>query len=143
MNLIQTLKNLFSPQSSTIKTQTFPNIIVAKVTKVEKHPNADRLKVVELTDGTKTYTPIVCGSPNLDVGQIVALALPGATIPHDQHDPEGKSFTLSKATIRGVESQGMICSAMELGVGSDGSGNMILPASAKLGSTFSSDLIKS
>lgn len=123
--------------------KTFENIIVAKVTKVEKHPNADRLRVIELTDGTNTYAPVVCGAWNFAVDAIVPLALPGATIPHDQHDPEGKPFTLSKAKIRGVESQGMICSGKELGLTDDGKGILLLPASTPLGGNFSSDLVKS
>lgn len=122
--------------------QTFDNIIVAKVTKVEKHPNADRLRVIELSDGINTIAPVVCGAWNFDVGAVVVLALPGATIPHDQHDPEGKSFTLSKATIRGVESQGMICSGKELGITDDGSGILILKETATLGSNFSADLVR-
>jgi phenylalanyl-tRNA synthetase beta chain len=114
----------------------FPNIIVAKVTKIEKHPNADRLRVIELTDGKKTHHPVVCGAWNFEVGAIVPLALPGATIPHDQHDAEGKSFTLGKATIRGIESQGMICSGKELGISSDGKGILLLTNDYKLGEIF-------
>jgi len=127
------------------KEQVFENIIVAKVVKVEKHPNADRLRVVELSDGTNAFAPVVCGAWNFEAGAIVALALPGALIPHDQHDPEGKPFTLSKAKIRGIESQGMICSAKELGLparhasqgeaggGEDGGGIMLLDESYQLG----------
>jgi phenylalanyl-tRNA synthetase beta chain len=133
--------NIFSWLFKSSKPE-FEKIIVAKVTKVEKHPNADRLRVVELTDGTKTYAPIVCGAWNFEAGAIVPLALPGATIPHDQHDPEGKPFTLGKATIRGIESQGMICSGKELGISDDGGGILILKISAKLGSNFSGDLVR-
>lgn len=114
----------------------FSGIIVAKVTKVEKHPNADRLRVIELTDGTTTYAPVVCGAWNFDVGAIVPLALPGALIPHNQHDPEGKPFTLGKAKIRGIESQGMICSAKELGLSEDGEGILLLSEDNKLGEAF-------
>jgi len=116
--------------------QTFDNIIVARVTKIDKHPNADRLRVIELTDGENTIGPVVCGAWNFDVGARVALALPGAVIPHDQHDPEGKSFKLSKATIRGIESQGMICSTKELGLGGDGSGILLLNSDYKVGEAF-------
>jgi len=112
---------------------SFRGIIAAEVTKAEKHPNADRLRVIELTDGKKDYRPVVCGAWNFDVGARVALALPGASIPHDQHDPEGKSFTLGKAKIRGIESQGMICSGKELGLTQDGDGIMLLDGSHKLG----------
>jgi phenylalanyl-tRNA synthetase beta chain len=115
----------------------FKDIVVAQVTKISKHPNADRLRVIDLTDGMKTYAPVVCGAWNFEVGAIVPLALPGAVIPHDQHDPEGKAFTLSKAVIRGVESQGMICSGKELGITDDGKGILLLTKEYKLGETFS------
>jgi phenylalanyl-tRNA synthetase beta chain len=113
--------------------KSFPGIIVADVTKVENHPNADRLRVVELTDGTTSYYPVVCGAKNFDVGARVALSLPGATIPHDQHDPEGKPFVLTKAKIRGIESQGMICSAKELGLDGDNGGILLLDENFTLG----------
>lgn len=91
-------------------------IVTARVEQVEKHPNADRLRVVSLSDGRQTHHPVVCGASNFSVGDIVALALPGATIPRNIHSEEHETFVLSKATIRGVESQGMICSAFELGM---------------------------
>jgi len=115
----------------------FQNIIVARVTKVDKHPNADRLRVIELTDDTNVFGPVVCGAWNFDVGAIVPLALPGATIPHNQHDPEGASFVLGKAKIRGVESQGMICSSKELGLGENGDGILLLDETHQLGQPFS------
>lgn len=124
------------------KPAEFPGVIAARVTKVDKHPNADRLRLVELTDGTKTIAPVVCGAWNFDVGAIVPLALPGAVIPHDQHDPSGKPFTLAKAKIRGVESQGMICSGKELGLSDDGGGILLLKADTKLGAVFRSDMAK-
>jgi phenylalanyl-tRNA synthetase beta chain len=132
-----------STQSDVIESQQFENILVAKVTQIEKHPNADRLRVITLTDGLLNYGPIVCGAWNFDVGAIVPLALPGATIPHDQHDPEGKPFVLSKAKIRGIESQGMICSGKELGLTDDGKGILILDPATPVGGIFSADLVKS
>jgi len=137
--MLSWFKQFFQSQATA---PSFDKIIAAKVMSVEKHPNADRLRVIELFDGTKTISPIVCGAWNFEAGAIVALALPGATIPHDQHDPEGKSFTLSKATIRGIESQGMICSGKELGITDDGSGILLLKDTAKLGSNFSADLVR-
>ncbi len=128
--------SLHAFETEIIAGQEFKNIIVAKVLKVEKHPNADRLRVVELTDGQNIFEPVVCGAWNFEAGDIVPLALPGALIPHDQHDPEGKPFTLTKATIRGIESQGMICSGKELGVSDDGKGILKLDSSYKLGETF-------
>ncbi len=132
--MISWFKQLFA---STKQSQEFPNIVVAQVTKVEKHPNADRLRVIELTDGNKTIGPVVCGAMNFDVGAKVPLALPGAIIPYD-------NTTLAKATIRGIESQGMICAAFELGLGPKGEKPeiMILKDTATLGSNFSADLVR-
>lgn len=111
-------------------------IIAAKVTKIEKHPNADRLRVVSLFDGTNTIEPIVCGAFNFAEGDIVALALPGATIAQNIHSKNHESFVLDKATIRGIESQGMICAEFELGLTKEPGDKpeiMILPANTKLG----------
>ncbi|OGE81093.1 MAG: hypothetical protein A3H72_01435 [Candidatus Doudnabacteria bacterium RIFCSPLOWO2_02_FULL_48_8] len=101
----------------------FPGIIAARVTKIEKHPNADRLRVVELTDGERTIAPVVCGAFNFEVGAKVALALPGAKILRNIHSAAHEPFVLQKATIRGIESQGMICSAFELGLSDSPAGN--------------------
>jgi len=114
----------------------FENIIIAKVTKIIPHPDADRLRLITLTDGKKTYGPVVCGAWNFDTGVRVPLALPGAVIPHDLHDPK-TSFVLQKAVIRGVESQGMICSNVELGLGENSGGIMILENNAPLGANLS------
>ncbi len=94
----------------------FSNVIVAKVLHYEKHPNADRLRVVKLDVGNKVIEPVVCGANNFEVGDLIALALTGAVIPQNIHSEEHESFTLEKAVIRGVESQGMICSSFELGL---------------------------
>ena len=123
--------------------QKFDKIIAAKVLSINKHPNADRLQVVELTDGTSTLGPIVCGAFNLAVGDIVALALPGAAISQNIHSEKAEPFVVQKATIRGVESQGMICAAFELGLSSEkGQGVMILKDNVLPGTKFSKDLIK-
>lgn len=100
-------------------------IVVAEVLKVESHPNADRLKVAQLSLG-KTKTSVVCGGPNLAVGQMVALVQPGVVL------PDGAK--IEQASIRGVESNGMIASAFELGLGDDQAGIMVLDKSAKHGS---------
>jgi phenylalanyl-tRNA synthetase beta chain len=112
------------------------HVIAAKVIGVEKHPNADRLRVITLTDGNRTISPVVCGAYNFDVGDIVALALPEAKIAHNIHSEEHEAFILGPATIRGVESQGMICAAFEIGKSDeidDKPEIMILPADTKLG----------
>lgn len=124
------LKNLFSSNKSQ------PLIIAAKVTKVEKHPNADRLRVISLTDGKRTIEPVVCGAFNFGEGDIVALALPGATIAQNIHSDTHESFVLGTAKIRGIESQGMICAEFELGLTSEPGDKpeiMILPADTELG----------
>ncbi|OGE86651.1 MAG: hypothetical protein A3J48_01785 [Candidatus Doudnabacteria bacterium RIFCSPHIGHO2_02_FULL_46_11] len=133
--------SLFKPSSDNIIDD---KVVVAEVLSFEKHPNADRLRVVKLNTGDKVVEPIVCGAFNFEVGDKVVLALPDAEITHNLRDPEGKPFTLTKATIRGVESQGMICAAYELGVGSlnDEPGILILKPEAQTGSKFSPDLIQ-
>lgn len=125
------------------KPKKFSGIIAAKVTKVEKHPNADRLRIIELSTGTNTVYPVVCGAFNFDAGDVVALALPGAYIPRNIHSESHEGFTLEKAKIRGIESQGMICAAFELGLSNEaGKGIMLLKNDAALGSSFSKDTIR-
>ncbi len=128
------LKNIFRSRAE--NSDSKPLIISAKVIKIEKHPNADRLRVISLTDGTKTIEPVVCGAFNFNEGDIVALALPGAKITHNIHSEEHESFILGIAKIRGVESQGMICAEFELGLSNkpgDKPEIMILPSNTELG----------
>lgn len=139
------IKNLFAVKTAeapavthteSASAPTTGHVIAAKVTRVEKHPNADRLRVITLTDGNNTFGPVVCGAFNFDVNDIVALALPGAQIAHNIHSEEHESFTLSTAKIRGIESQGMICAAFELGMSEeigDKPEIMILPEDTPLG----------
>lgn len=109
------LKKLFTKSAAGQEQKNEPLIISAKVIKIEKHPNADRLRVVTLTTGTNEIYPVVCGATNFVEGDIVALALPGAHIAQNIHSEAHESFTLGTATIRGVESKGMICAGFELG----------------------------
>jgi len=110
------------------KEPEFDGVIVAMVIKKEKHPNASNLSLCEVDTG-KEVLSIVCGAPNVDAGQIVPLALIGA------HLPGGIKIKLSK--IRGIESNGMICSAPELGLGADATGIMVLDHSKyKIGQEF-------
>lgn len=126
--MLKFLRSWFGPNSN--------KIIAAKVTKIEKHPNADRLRVVSLFDGSKTIEPVVCGAFNFVEGDVVVLALPGARIAQNIHSEAHEPFILDKATIRGVESQGMICAEFELGM-TDTPGDkpeiLILPKNTKLG----------
>lgn len=99
-------------------------IVTAEVKKVIHHPQADRLKIVFVSTGTTTFE-VVCGAPNLELGQKVVLAKVGATL------PDGTK--IAAATIRGQRSNGMICSPRELGLGDDHSGILVLPPATKLG----------
>jgi phenylalanyl-tRNA synthetase beta chain len=94
----------------------FSNVFTAKVLEVQKHPNADRLRVVRLDLGNRIIEPVVCGANNFEAEDIVALALPGARIAQNIHSDTHESFVLGSAKIRGIESQGMICSGFELGL---------------------------
>lgn len=132
-NKLAEVLSMRSLETEVVQIEDFKNIIIAQVTKISSHPNADRLRVIELEAAGKKYGPIVCGAWNFDEKVKVALALPGAIIPHNQHDAEHKSFKLEKATIRGVESQGMICSGFELGLDEEKTGILILDDNAPLG----------
>ena len=112
------------------------HVIAAKVIEIDSHPNADRLRVITLSDGARKIGPVVCGAFNFEVGDIVALALPEAKIARNIHSEEHESFTLGTAKIRGVESQGMICAAFEIGLSdelSDKPEIMVLPKETRLG----------
>jgi phenylalanyl-tRNA synthetase beta chain len=85
----------------------FSGVIVGKVEKVEKHPNADKLSVCSVSTGSEEFQ-VICGAPNVAEGQVVPFAGVGAVLPKD--------FKIRKAKIRGVESFGMICSKEELGI---------------------------
>jgi len=90
----------------------FTNIKTVKIEKIDAHPNSERLHLVTVTDGTETKT-VVCGAQNIQEGQIVPYASVGSQVLDRK---TGEMFTLTPAVIRGVTSQGMLCSADELGV---------------------------
>ncbi len=126
------------------KSNGFANIVAAKVMDAQKHPNADRLRVVKLDIGSQIIDPVVCGAWNFEAGDMVALALPGATIPQNIHSENHEPFVLGKAKIRGIESQGMICAAFELGIGplSEKPEIIILKPDTKPGSQFTPEMIQ-
>jgi phenylalanyl-tRNA synthetase beta chain len=103
----------------------FDKVVVAQIKESKQHPNADRLTVCAVDDGSGKARQIVCGATNYKVGDKVPLALPGAEL------PEGLKIRASK--LRGIESEGMLCSAKELGLGQDASGLLILTSEAKVG----------
>lgn len=100
------------------------NIVVGVVKKVIQHPDADRLKLCQVNDG-KSTVGVVCGAPNVKEGMIIALAKPKSILPD--------GTLIEAATIRGQRSEGMICSAAELGVSDDHSGVLELSADYKPG----------
>jgi phenylalanyl-tRNA synthetase beta chain len=100
-------------------------VIVSQIAASSRHPNADRLTVCEVDDGGGTKRQIVCGATNFKVGDKVPLALPGAKLPNGTE--------IGKSKLRGVESEGMLCSPIELGLGEDASGLLILSPDAKVG----------
>src|SRR5438128_5643911 len=100
-------------------------VIVSQITASSLHPNADRLTVCEVDDGSGTKRQIVCGATNYKVGDKVPLALPGTKIPNGTE--------IRKSKLRGVESEGMLCSAIELGLGSDAAGLLVWSPAAKVG----------
>ena len=104
-------------------------VIVSQITASSRHPNADRLTVCEVDDGSGTKRQIVCGATNYRVGDKVLLALPGAKLPNGTE--------IRKSKLRGVESEGMLCSPIELGLGEDASGLLILSPDAKVGAPLS------
>ena len=97
-------------------------VVVGKVSKCIKHPNADRLKVTEVDIGLKKTLQIICGAPNVKTGIKVPVALPGTNL----YNEKNESFKILKSKIRGVISEGMICSEKELHLGESHEGIMIL-----------------
>ncbi len=108
----------------------FSNVVVAEVVEVAKHPNADRLNVCQVNVGTESLLNIVCGAPNVRAGMKAICAKAGAVLPPGA---DGKPFQIKVGQLRGVESQGMLCSAKELKISEEGSGLMELPADAPVG----------
>jgi len=108
----------------------FTNVVVAEVKEVAKHPDADRLNVCQVDVGTGTLLNIVCGAPNVRAGMKAICAKAGAVLPPGA---DGKPFAIKVGKLRGVESQGMMCSAKELKISEESSGLMELPADAPVG----------
>lgn len=103
----------------------FSNIVVAHIVEVEEHPDADKLRVCKVDDGSGDLVQIVCGAPNAAAGMKAPLARIGAQLPD--------GMKIRKAKMRGVESFGMLCSARELGLSQDHAGLLELDAEAPVG----------
>jgi len=103
----------------------FDKVVVGRVIEVARHPNADRLSLCKVDVGRGAPLAVVCGAPNVIAGMKAPVALVGARLP---------GVEITQAKVRGVESNGMLCSAKELGLSQDHSGLLELPAEAPLGS---------
>lgn len=107
---------------------SFKGVVVGKVLTVDKHPNADRLRVTTV-DIKKEVLTIVCGAPNVEAGQLVPVATIGTILPN--------GLEIKESEIRGEKSYGMICAEDELGLGNNHEGIMVLGKKAKIGEAFS------
>lgn len=112
----------------------FSQVVVAQVLTVERHPNADRLNVCQVDAGGGTTLAVVCGAPNVRPGIKVPCALVGAELP--PAEAGGAPFSIKLGKLRGVESQGMLCSARELKLSEDHGGLMILADDAPVGQSL-------
>jgi phenylalanyl-tRNA synthetase beta chain len=112
----------------------FSNVVVAQVLSVDKHPDADKLKLCRVDVGDRNAGPlqIVCGAPNVAAGMKVPCALVGAELP---------GLSIKKAKVRGIESFGMLCSARELGISEDQGGLLALDADAPVGQNIREHLL--
>ena len=117
-------------ETSLLGGEGWPGVVIGQIMAVEPHPNADRLRLVTVDLVTEKPT-VVCGAPNLELGDKIAFAGVGVEL-IDGHS--GQRVLLKPATIRGVTSCGMVCSEKELGISDSHEGIMVLPSEAPLGS---------
>ena len=107
--------------------KSLDGVVTAKVESFVQHPNADRLRLCQVSDGSETFQ-IVCGAKNFEAGDVIALSNVGAVLPN--------GMKIKKSKIRGEESFGMICSESELGLSEESEGILVLDKATKLGSAF-------
>ena len=105
----------------------FSDVVVGEIMACEPHPDADKLQVCRIADGSEDLLQVVCGAPNARPGIKIPFARIGAVLT----TADGGDFKIKKAKLRGVESFGMACSARELGMSDDHSGLLELPADAR------------
>ncbi len=130
IDLSNALESLgFEIENYTEINPNYENIVVGKVVELYHHPNADKVRVTKVDVGSKIYE-IVCGAWNFDIGAVVPVALPKSTIKDN--------FLIDERDIRGIKSNGMICSASELDLWEDHDGILLLDDNEKIGSDFSS-----
>jgi len=119
-------------ENITDQAKKFDKVVIGKILEISRHPNADRLQLTKIDIGAKEILSIVCGASNIEVGQLVPVAMVGAKLPN--------GLEIKEAEVRGEKSQGMLCAADELGLGDDHSGILILEANAKIGQSFAKHL---
>jgi len=106
----------------------FKGVVIGKILEVIKHPNADRLRITKV-DIKKEILTIVCGAPNIEVGQLVPVATIGTILPN--------GLEIKESEIRGEKSYGMLCAEDELGLGTSHEGILVLDKKAKIGQSLS------
>ena len=116
----------------------FSKVVVGMITAAEQHPNADRLRVCQVDVGQAQALSIVCGAPNARVGIKVPCAMVGAELPPGA---DGKAFLIKLSQLRGVESQGMLCSSKELHLSQEHAGLLELSAEAIVGQNIREHLL--
>src|SRR5512145_1197562 len=109
----------------------FSGVVVGEILATEQHPDADKLRVCQVSNGSETFQ-VVCGAPNARPGIKIPFAMIGAVL--------GEDFKIKKAKLRGVESFGMLCSASELQISEDNAGLLELAADAPVGEDIRSYL---
>ena len=112
-------------EAMTVLGAALDGVVVARIVECARHPQADKLQVCQVDVGGDAFLQIVCGAPNARPGLVAPLATIGTTV---------GELTIKAATLRGVDSNGMLCSARELGIDADASGLLELPADAPIGS---------
>ena len=112
---------------------SFDKLLIGKVVKLEKHPNADRLQIAKVNVGTSTKQ-IICGAKNIKINMHVVVALPGCTITNFR----GESLKINNVKIRDVKSEGMLCSEFEFGLNNNNDGIAVIPEDSKVGDSVSS-----
>ena len=111
-----------------IQGKNLDNVVIGHIVEYNRHPNSEKLTLVKVDIGSGESLQIVCGAPNHKLGDKVVVAKIGAVLPGD--------FKIKKSKIRDVESFGMLCSQVELGIGEDGDGIIILPEDAPIGEEY-------
>ncbi len=134
---MESILNWFKKIFETKTENKFQGVVVGKILEIEKHPNADRLQIVRVNVGTGHDLSVVCGATNIQVGQMVPVALVGAKLP-GMSAKGGSAFggEIKEVEIRGVKSFGMLCAEDELGIGTDHTGIMILNGETEVGMKF-------